>query len=289
VDLQKVLEISLRLAWNEIRHRAVLVQDFSPVPHVQGNESRLSQVFLNLLVNAVQSIPSVGQAEQHQIRISLREDPQGVRVTLQDTGLGIAPEVMQRLFTPFFTTKPIGEGTGLGLTICRRIIENHQGQLTIESTPGHGTVVSVVLPVAATAPAPRPTSLPPIAQTGHILVIDDEPIITSVVRRILGARYTVETCNEASQALAWLKQGRRFDLILCDLMMPHMSGMDFHEEVSCCFPMQLPSLFFLTGGAFTQKTRAFLNSIPGRFLEKPFQSAELLRFVGEHVSLGLQR
>jgi CheY-like chemotaxis protein len=99
----------------------------------------------------------------------------------------------------------------------------------------------------------------------------------------------VETCNEASQALAWLKQGRRFDLILCDLMMPHMSGMDFHEEVSCCFPMQLPSLFFLTGGAFTQKTRAFLNSIPGRFLEKPFQSAELLRFVGEHVSLGLQR
>ncbi len=289
VDLQKVLDTSVRIAWNEIHHRARLRRDYHPVPPIQGHESRLGQAFLNLLLNAVQAIPTVGHAEENEILVGLREESGGVRVTIQDTGEGIAPEVMQHLFTPFFTTKPIGEGTGLGLSVCRQIVEKHRGEFSIESTPGQGTRVSILLPPTRSVAAPGSPRAPAALTGGRVLVVDDEPVITSVVRRILGARYTVETCQEAQEALARIDRDNAFDLILCDLMMPKMSGMDFHEELSRRHPEVASRVFFLTGGAFTPKTRAFLDRIPGRYLEKPFQSAELLRFVSDRICLALQR
>jgi C4-dicarboxylate-specific signal transduction histidine kinase len=118
VRLHRVLESALNMVWNEIRHRARLVKDFGDVPAVEGNESRLHQVFLNLLINAAQAIPE-GLGDRNEIRVVTRTDEQGRAVVeVRDTGVGIAKEHLPKLFDPFFTTKPVGVGTGLGLSIC---------------------------------------------------------------------------------------------------------------------------------------------------------------------------
>ncbi len=159
VDLTAVLESTLRMAWNEIRHRARLVKDFEAVPAVEGNESRLGQVFLNLIVNAAQAIPE-GRAESNQIRVRLAQAQSGqVEVAITDTGPGIPPEVLQRLFTPFFTTKPPGVGTGLGLSICHKIITSIGGSIEVDTEVGRGTTFRVLLRPALRHPS-RPRGPP---------------------------------------------------------------------------------------------------------------------------------
>jgi signal transduction histidine kinase len=147
VDVRKVLESTLSLAAGEIRHRAQLVKDYGEVPPVHGNDSRLGQVFLNLLVNAAQAIPADGEADQHEIRVTTRTLPSGqVAVEVSDTGAGIAPELMGRIFDPFFTTKPVGVGTGLGLSICHGIITGFGGEISASSEVGKGSIFRISLP-----------------------------------------------------------------------------------------------------------------------------------------------
>jgi two-component system, NtrC family, sensor kinase len=149
VELRMVVRGAAKMAAHEIRHRARLVEDCEGVPPVRGNEARLSQVLLNLLINAAHAI-TPGQMEQNEIRISARESVPG-RVTLEvsDTGCGIPAENLGRIFEPFFTTKPVGVGTGLGLSVCHGIITSFGGDITVESEPGRGTTFRITLPTAA--------------------------------------------------------------------------------------------------------------------------------------------
>ena len=148
VEVSKAVELACKMADNVIKHRARLVTQFEPVPSVQGNESRLCQVFLNLLLNAAQAIPE-GDAKDHEIRVVIRESGAGeVVVEVRDTGVGMSPEVQARIFDPFFTTKPVGEGTGLGLSICHGIIDSMGGRIGVESQPGKGSTFRVSLGVA---------------------------------------------------------------------------------------------------------------------------------------------
>ena len=147
VDVEKVLESTLRMAQNEIRHRAKVVKVYGQVPRVDANEGRLGQVLLNLIVNAVQAIPE-GNYESNAITITTKVDHDTVLVSIADTGSGIPPEVQRRLFTPFFTTKPAGVGTGLGLAISHRIVTGLGGQLDFVSEVGKGTTFRVRLPIA---------------------------------------------------------------------------------------------------------------------------------------------
>jgi signal transduction histidine kinase len=145
VNLRWVLDSATRMAASEIRHRAKLVTEYCDLPNVEGSEVRLGQVFLNLLINAVQAIPE-GQADQHEIRVSARmQDADTIVVEVSDTGRGIAPEQMERIFDPFFTTKSPGEGTGLGLSICHRIVTESGGRIDAESEVGKGSVFRVTL------------------------------------------------------------------------------------------------------------------------------------------------
>jgi PAS domain S-box-containing protein len=271
VDIERVLESSLRMAWNEIRHRAQVVRDFAEVPPVIANESRLGQVFLNLVVNAAQSIPE-GQADKNQIRVRTALVGGKVRVEITDTGAGMTPEVQGRLFTPFFTTKPAGVGTGLGLMICQRLITSIGGEITVDSEVGRGSTFRVTLPAVgevtateATVPAPAATE-----HRRHVLVVDDEPMICAAVARALRPEHEVTSLTSASEALARIRAGARFDVIVCDMMMPVMTGMDLHEQVHACAPDQARRMIFLTGGAFTPKARGFLDGIDNPRLEKPF-------------------
>jgi signal transduction histidine kinase len=151
VDLRQVLDSTVRMAWNEIRHRARLIKQYEAVPPVWTTDARLGQVFLNLLINAAQAI-EIGHVESNQIRLSTRTDECGrALVEIADTGVGISAENLGRIFAPFFTTKPRGSGTGLGLSISLRIVKEMGGEIRLDSAPGRGTVATVVLPAASTS------------------------------------------------------------------------------------------------------------------------------------------
>jgi two-component system NtrC family sensor kinase len=152
VQLHPLLDSCVKMAWSEIKHRARLVKDYGPVPPVQANESRLGQVFLNLLVNAAQAMPEEGGGSA-EIRISTWHEEGSVVVSIQDTGKGISEEHLGKVFDPFFTTKPVGVGTGLGLSICHGIITALGGRITVESQVGRGTTFQVFLPTAVPPPA----------------------------------------------------------------------------------------------------------------------------------------
>jgi signal transduction histidine kinase len=147
VDMGAVLRSASKMAAHEIRHRARLVVESDGVPPVHGNGARLCQVFLNLLINAAHAI-TPGQVARNEIRLVARAGPDSrVTVEVSDTGCGISPENLERIFQPFFTTKPRGVGSGLGLSVCHRIITAHEGRISVESAPNKGTTFRVSLPV----------------------------------------------------------------------------------------------------------------------------------------------
>jgi PAS domain S-box-containing protein len=284
VDLQRTLESSVRMAWNEIRHRAAVEKHYAEIPRVRGSESRLGQVFLNLLVNAAQAIPE-GNVRGNVIRVRTAMNALGqVVAEVSDTGTGMSPETLRSLFTPFFTTKPRGEGTGLGLAIVYRIVRDLGGDITVDSEVGRGTTVRVTLPPADDAQTT--TELPVAAGPGvprlNVIVIDDESMIVHAIKRMLGRSHDVRATTRAAEALEWVRRGDACDVIICDLMMPDMTGMDLHREL---VPLgRADAILFMTGGAFTSGAREFLDEVANQRLEKPFDQAQLEAVLGAMFS-----
>jgi CheY-like chemotaxis protein len=257
------------------------MEKYGSVPPALANESRLGQVFLNLLVNAAQAIPE-GHVDGNCITVRTLYDATRRRVIteVEDTGAGIPSDVMSKLFRPFFTTKTAGSGTGLGLAICQRVVASCGGEIHVDSTVGKGTIFRVEL--LATDGAPRRSPLaPPSSRAVHrsrILVIDDDPLIGKLTRRCLAPQHDVNATTNATDALARISAGERFDVILCDMMMPIMTGAGLHDALLDVAPEQAERMIFLTGGAFTQQTRSFLAELPNRQLAKPF-TVEALRAI----------
>ncbi len=148
MDLAAAIRTAMKLAAHELRPRARLLVQLDGIPEIYGNSARLTQVFLNLLINAAHAIPA-GQVECNEIKIAAQVCPPGhVIVKVSDTGCGIPPEHVKRIFDPFFTTKPQGTGSGLGLSVCHSIITAHSGEISVESVVGRGTTFQIVLPLA---------------------------------------------------------------------------------------------------------------------------------------------
>jgi PAS domain S-box-containing protein len=284
VHLPPVIDASINIASNELRHRARVVKDYGPVPPVLANAAKLGQVFLNLLINAAQAIPA-GQADDHEVRVTTSTDEAGrARVEVSDTGEGVPAEVAGRIFEPFVTSKRPGEGTGLGLSICRSVVTWLGGEITFESRPDRGSIFRVTLPAAGpipakeAAPAWPPAPLPVIAtarRRGRVAVVDDEPGVRRALARMLKAEHEVEQFDRAQALADQVAAGGRFDAVLCDLMMPDMTGMELHHVLRSHAPTQAAAMIFMTGGAFTLEARAFLDSIPNARVEKPFDVAAL--------------
>ncbi len=286
VDMRSVLESAIRMASNEIRHRARLTRDYADVLPVYGNESQLGQVFLNLIVNAAHAIPE-GHAESNEIKFVIRMEPPGrIAIEIHDTGGGIPADALPHIFDSFFTTKAATSGTGLGLAICRRIISEHQGEISVESKVGVGTMFRTVLPAAI----PKATAITPASpqvaagRRGRILAVDDEQMLCAVIHRILRRDHDVTTVTSAREAMRSLRGGERYDLILCDLMMPEMTGMEFYTQLQQTVPEQAGKIVFMTGGAFTEQTQAFLGQLTNESIDKPFTTeklrAQVQRFLG---------
>jgi PAS domain S-box-containing protein len=277
VDLRETLESTARLARIEIRHRARLVKDFKPVPLVFGNEARLGQIFLNLVMNAAQAIEE-GDVERNEIHLSTSTDQEGRAVVeVRDTGRGIPGPVLPHIFEPFFTTKPVGIGTGLGLSISRRIVQAAGGTLEATSQPGYGAVFRVTLPAGDARPAtllsdaPKPSR----GQRGRVLVVDDDVAVRRALIRMLGETHDLVTVSSGAEAIDTILSGERYDVVLCDLMMPRVTGDRCYERILEIDPEQARKFVFMSGGAFTPSARAFLEKVQTRLVEKPFETARL--------------
>lgn len=284
LQLSEVVQSAIKLAANEINHRATLVEQYSTAPPVDAAESRLVQVLLNLLVNAAQAIPE-GAVSENQIRVTVApRDDDSVMVEVQDTGSGIDPETLSKITEPFFTTKPVGVGTGLGLSVCANIIRQLGGTLEFDSEVGRGTTARVVLPAADpdahTSLKPVPSAVPTPTGKARVLVVDDDPLVRRALRRILSAHELVEA-ESGRSALERLAEDDAYDLILCDLMMPDLTGADVYDELSRERAELLDRFVFMTGGAFTERPRELIGHVDTPVLEKPFDVAAIRKLVAE--------
>ncbi len=283
VDLVSVIERALNMAMNEIRHRARVVLSLERVPKILGTESKLGQVVLNLLVNAAQAIEA-GNVESNSITVRTLLDKHGrPRVEIQDTGVGIPEEYLRRVFDPFFTTKPVGVGTGLGLSIAHRIVSEFGGEIGIESQHQKGTSVWFALEAAPLeAPTPtKPPTFPPPSNRPHaarILIVDDEPAILRALSRVLSG-FQVTRALSGKEAIAHIESSGPFDVVFCDVMMPELSGLDVYERAKQVCPGQEQRIVFITGGAFTEQTAAFIDNIDNPKLGKPFDAGEVRALV----------
>jgi CheY-like chemotaxis protein/anti-sigma regulatory factor (Ser/Thr protein kinase) len=273
MDVRVVLDHSLRMVAHDLRPRARVVKQYAEVLPVSADETRLGQVFVNLLANASDSIEE-GRPVANEVRLRTRTEGSRVIIEIEDTGAGIPPDALERIFDPFFTTKPVGDGPGLGLSVCHGIIKSLGGTIEVRSTVGKGTTFRVSLPAIESTNAGDPITIGAAEPVRRILVVDDEVSILKSVRLIF-SRHDVVALADAREALELLRRGEQFDLILCDLMMPNFTGIDLHNALARERPDVADSIVFMTGGVFTGLGRQFLDRIPNERVEKPFEHGAL--------------
>ena len=286
VSVTTILESSINMCWNEIRHRCTLHKEFDDPPLVEANESRLGQVFLNLLINASQAMPG-DDVHRNSITVCAFENDAGETVVqVVDNGHGIAPGHLKRIFDPFFTTKKQSEGTGLGLSICRNLVEAESGVIEVESVENEGTTFEVRLPATTKEFTKKHTLSPPPATEGprtKVVVIDDEELVGNSIRRAL-RNHDIQVFTNPIEALEVLRSSEAFDVIFCDIMMPEMSGTELYSQVQMRRPDVAERFVFITGGAFTTSARDFLARTPVLCLDKPFDVAQLRELMRERTS-----
>jgi PAS domain S-box-containing protein len=294
IDPVRAFERALAICATELRHRAVLERALTRVGSVLGDESQLIQVLVNLLMNALQSF---SDEQGGTIRVVSRADSGGrIRLEVQDTGSGIAPHVQKRIFDPFFTTKPPGKGTGLGLSISDRIVREMGGELRVMSEVGRGSTFSVLLPPASFGASATPASKdPPLTaptpsvplddrmdSPKWVLVVDDDPLVLRALVRVLErAGHRVIAADGAEIALAKLGEvnENEIDLILCDVMMPHISGVEFFERVRVQRAAMADRFVFMTGGAFADAIRKTVLATDRPLLDKPLALNDLTPYL----------
>ncbi|MGH7857573.1 MAG: hybrid sensor histidine kinase/response regulator, partial [Candidatus Binatia bacterium] len=225
--------------------------------------------------------------ERNEVRISTRATEDEVLVEIADTGRGIPAEHLERLFDPFFTTKSVGEGSGLGLSICYNIIESYAGRIEVESSPGEGSRFVVRLPIAiGPGAAARVVDAPPSPappERARILIIDDEPLVLSTAKLILGREHEVLGARSGREALEVLHREPEVDVILCDLMMREISGMELYASLRRNAPALADRMVFMTGGAFTRTAQEFLGDVKNPCIEKPFKASDLMQIVRQAI------
>ena len=286
VSLSRVLDGAAQMSRHEIRHRATLVKSYEPTPLVEANEARLLQVFLNLIQNAAQAIPA-GHADSNRILLATGTTEDGrAFAAVEDTGAGIPRKDLERVFDAFYTTKPVGVGTGLGLSIAHKIVASFGGTFEVKSFVGRGTTFRVILPAASAEPR-QATSVegkslasvrPPRRKS--VLVIDDELEVGRSIERILGREHEVFAVARGQEALALLAD-RAWDIVLCDLMMPEMTGAEVYRRAVAIDDELAPRFVFLSGGTVDEPTRAFLAEVSNGVLQKPFDARDLRALVAQ--------
>jgi signal transduction histidine kinase/ActR/RegA family two-component response regulator len=283
LDVNAAVDSALTMLRNEIKYRARVDRDLRSTQAVRGNQARLGQVFLNIILNAAQALDETA-ASRNVVRVRSFDQGEYVVVEIEDNGPGISAEVVPRIFDSFFTTKARGIGTGLGLPISLGIVRGLGGQLTVDSRPGEGATFRISLP---SAPPVAPTVMPPSEVTPppreypkrRVLAVDDEALLLKAYRRMLSDTHVVDTALGGREALRVLERDTGYDAILCDLQMPEVSGMGLHEFVRERWPALADRFVFVTGGAFSPDAKRFLEESDCAVIQKPFRVEDLLALI----------
>jgi PAS domain S-box-containing protein len=293
VDLNEIVERTVEMRAYELRLENIRVElDLHhQLPRAKADGAQIQQALLNLVVNAEQAIRQT--KESGHIWIRTRQIPDNrIALEVADDGPGVPPEVILRIFDPFFTTKPAGVGTGLGLSILYGIVHQHGGEVSVENRPEGGAVFTLELP---SAPSPSANDAKPYLNgpsrtegqasrgaTGGrlILVVEDEPTVARLIADVLSEDgHVVEIILDSREGLE-LAQQRRYDLVICDLRMPHLDGRAFYRQlVRDKNPLQ-HKLMFVTGDTLAPRTVDFLQRCGLPYLAKPFLVEELKEVVG---------
>ncbi|WP_343079969.1 hybrid sensor histidine kinase/response regulator [Ostreiculturibacter nitratireducens] len=247
------------------------------LPPIHADAHQIAQVLINLVKNADQAIRDSGTGDL--IRISARFDKaaQAVDIRVADNGPGIPEKIRSRIFDPLFTTKEVGQGTGIGLAFCHRVVTAHSGLIRVEPPTAEGATIFIRLPIAATGTAPQSEAgtTEEGEARGSILVVDDEPDVADLIREILTKDgYEVDSAASAREAIGLLRE-RTYSLVLSDLNMPGMNGREFYETIQRDFPGLARRVGFVTGDTMSPQVRGFLESAGCPFLEKPIAPGEL--------------
>jgi signal transduction histidine kinase/CheY-like chemotaxis protein len=295
VPVGPLLEDAVRLL-SDVATEGVEVRTFvAPgLPPLLLNPSQALQLVLNLVRNACQAVAGRGGV----VSVVAREDGPGrVMIEVHDDGPGISPEVRDRMFDPFFTTRGLGGGTGLGLPVARGIVEQYGGSLSCRSKPGHGTTFVVVLPAIAEDEPVGRVARPPAVLAGpelapstgappRVLVADDEQTVLGLIASVLGrAGYEVLLARDGAEALElWLRNESTLDLVVLDLSMPVLGGGEVLRQIRVARP-ELP-VIVQSGYAMLDDLDELARAGPTRLLPKPYSSTQLLAAVRESLRPG---
>ncbi len=264
----EILAYELRVANIEVS--LDLVAD---LPTVWADGHQLQQVAVNLLTNAHHAMRDTAPPRGLSVATRYDAELRRVRIAIADTGPGIPPDVQPRIFEPFFTTKPEGQGTGLGLPLCRGIVEGHGGVIRVESVPGQGATFVIELPLGSQPASPaEPDAVveDPIVGGKTILVVDDEPDIAAVLVEALALDgHQVETAPNGAAAFTKIAE-RDYDLIISDCGMPVLGGAEFYRELTRRAPRLANRIIFVSGDTLNKRAVEFLESIDAPRLSKPF-------------------
>ncbi len=276
VELHAVVDRAVAMVENDIRHRAVLERAIADVPPVVANASRLEQVLVNLLLNAIQALRGT---PDDAIRVGVTEvDAEHVAIVVQDNGCGISKAARERVFEPYFTTKPVGQGLGLGLAITKDLVESFGGRIALESTEGVGTTVTLTLRSQAGAPRVAPPTRSTGSARRRVLVVDDEPLVRDLLGEMLSIHHDVEIVDGGVAALAAMGASV-FDVVVCDVMMPGFSGVDLHRAIAARSPGAEARIIFVSGGAFIAEIADAVLATGRPVLAKPFDIEALLAHI----------
>jgi len=291
VHLNAVVHEALELLAYEMRTDSVdVLSDLAEgLPPLWADGHQLHQVLVNLMTNAHHAMRKAPGPRRITVTTALDATRRRAQLTIGDTGPGVPGELRDKIFEPFFTTKPSGEGTGLGLSLCRGIIEDHGGTIALDSTPGQGATFRIDLPlsdraIGATAHVDA-DALPPVSNK-RVLVVDDEhEVATLLVEVVAAAGHQVDVAHNGRAALEHLTQ-HAYDLVLTDTKMPEMDGVALYRQIEHRWPALRGRMVFLTGDVLDAAKREFLEGTGAPFLTKPFDVTDVRRLVHRMLATG---
>jgi len=287
VDVHHVIDQAIAMIVHELDSRALLTRSFVQVEKVWGNELRLIQVIAHLLTKAAQTILP-DQVRSNSIHVATRQERGHVVIEIADSGNDLSVESLTRIFEPAATREGDSNrpGLGLGLPLCRDIIEAHDGQLEVHTQRGCGSRFVLRLPGVDSEDSPVTSSMPPslpdlrspapqAAARPRVWIVDDEVALAGAFGRLLQREYEVIVTNGPHDVLLRLATGEAFDVMLCDVMMPEMTGVELADRIETHWPQLARRIVFMSGGALSPSLSTASTADHRLFIAKPFLSADL--------------
>ena len=283
VSINDVVTTATNLVRPQTRHAATVELQLEASHLIVADRGKIVQVVVNLLLNAAQAID---EGTGGRISVTTRDTPDGCLLNISDDGPGIPEHLTTQIFDPFFTTKPVDKGTGLGLSLCSDILNQHRASIRVRRQE-RGANFEIQFPKdtgLVPAEATHQHTAAPKIPRARLLIVDDEVPLVRAYRRSLGQFHDVVVAYNGEEALAILENDQHFDVILCDLMMPFIDGVELYESAIKLEPSLEQRFVFCTGGATSARAHQFIANHGIHLLEKPVDFMTLSQAILQVIS-----